>query len=99
MCGFSTMTVPAIACEIVDSLIEFLLGNVLNILVDGEDDALSRFRLLFHVGEPALARIDGMSILPGLPRSSSSNSCSMPLWPESSMPTVPTTWAAKSRAG
>ena len=46
--------------------LQFPFGNVLNVLIDGEDNAVAGFRLLFDTGKPALARVDGNHQLAGL---------------------------------
>ncbi len=46
--------------------LEFPFGNVLDVLVDGEDEAVAGFGFLFHAGKPALARVDGNHQLAGL---------------------------------
>ena len=53
--------------RVVNRLIEFLLCNVLNVLVDGQDKVFARFRLLLHVGEPLPPRIDRDEHFPGAP--------------------------------
>src|SRR5216684_2098569 len=45
---------------------EFPLGDVLNVLIDGEHDTVAGFGLLFNTGKPALARVDGNHQLAGL---------------------------------
>ena len=49
---------------VMNRLIQFLLGDVLNILVDGQDQALARFRLFLDIGEPLPARIHRDEHLP-----------------------------------
>src|SRR5208337_145768 len=39
-------------------LIEFLLGDVLNVFVDGKDEVFARLRLFLDVGKPLPARVD-----------------------------------------
>ena len=39
--------------------LQFTLGNVLNVLINSEHDAIARLRFLFNAGKPALARVDG----------------------------------------
>src|SRR5208282_787978 len=46
--------------------LQFPFGNVLDVLIDGEDDAIAGFGLLFHTGKPALARVDRNHQLAGL---------------------------------
>ena len=46
--------------------LEFALGDVLDVLVDGEDEIFAWLRLLFDAGEPALAGVDGDHQLAGL---------------------------------
>ena len=48
-------------------LIQFLLGNVLNILVDGQHKILARLRLLLDIRKPLPARIDRDEHLSGTP--------------------------------
>jgi len=73
--------------RIVNRLIQFFLGDVLNILVE--------VRTRFSPGsgcsqrrKTLAARVHRVNILPARPRSSSSNACSMPLWPTSPSPPV-----------
>src|SRR5208337_4694514 len=46
--------------------LQFPFGDVLDVLIDGEDDAIAGFGLLFHTGKPALARVDRNHQLAGL---------------------------------
>src|SRR6202521_4271292 len=46
--------------------LEFPFGDVLDVLINGEDDAVAGFGLLLHTGKPALARVDGNHQLAGL---------------------------------
>src|SRR5215469_14585539 len=78
---------------------QFALGDVLDLLIDSQNDVLAGIRLFFHAAEPLLAGVDLDKLLPGLPRSRSSYSRSIPLRPSSSVPTYPRTWAARSRLG
>ena len=46
--------------------IEFPFGDVLDVLIDGENDAVAGFWFLFNAGKPAFARVDGNHELAGL---------------------------------
>ena len=66
VCGFSTITVPAMALVCFHAALEFAFGDGLNILIDGEDEIVAGRRLLLHAREPALAGVDGDHQLAGL---------------------------------
>src|ERR1700721_3080775 len=43
--------------RVMNRLLQFLLGNVLNILIDSQNEIFARLRLLLDVGEPLSPRI------------------------------------------
>ncbi len=51
--------------RVVNRLIQFFFGDVLNVLVDGEDHVGAGLRLLFDVGKPLPAGVDGDKHLSG----------------------------------
>ena len=49
---------PRDSLRVVNRLLQFLLGDVLDILVDGQDEVVARVGLRLHIGEPLPARVD-----------------------------------------